>query len=163
MLENKLQRIVVWIALLFLLAFQTTAAWAQKSNSSRVEFFQGSVINSGRVVGLGGAFVSVAEGEDGFIRLYPEDNWGGFVDIDFKDLLAGLDLGINYANRITPLSAEDLGLEQISRVGVKFYESGAVDNLTFVPIPEPTTAILVGGGLVAFGLAQRARRTLNTH
>ena len=107
--------------------------------------------------------IDVADGEDGFIRFYPEDNWGGFVDINFEDLLAGLDLGINYANRITPLAAQDLGLEQISRVSVKFYESGAVDNLTFVPIPEPTTAILVGGGLVAFGLAQRARRTPNTH
>tara|TARA_B100000029_G_scaffold24314_1_gene24049 strand:- start:279 stop:491 length:213 start_codon:yes stop_codon:yes gene_type:complete len=44
-LENKRQQIVVWSALLFLLACQTTAAWAQNSNSSRVEFFQGSVIN----------------------------------------------------------------------------------------------------------------------
>ena len=67
MLENKRQQIVVWTALLFLLACQTTAAWAQNSNSSRVEFFQGSVINSGRVVGLGGAFVSVAEGGDGYL------------------------------------------------------------------------------------------------
>ena len=107
--------------------------------------------------------IDVAEGEDGFLRFYPEDNWGGFVDLDFKDLLSGFDLGINYANRIAPIAAEDLGLEQISRVDVKFYESGAVDNLTFVPIPEPATALMVGGGLVAFGLAQRARRTPNTH
>jgi len=41
------------------------AAFAQEF--SRVDFFQGSLVNSGRVVGLGGAFVSVAEGGDGYL------------------------------------------------------------------------------------------------
>ncbi|MDG2050376.1 MAG: PEP-CTERM sorting domain-containing protein [Myxococcota bacterium] len=107
--------------------------------------------------------IDVADGEDGFIRFYPEDNWGGFVTIEFKDLLAGLDLGINYANRIAPLTAAEIGLEQISRVGVKFYESGAVDNLTFVPIPEPTTALMVGGGLLGLAFAQRSPRRKSSH
>ncbi len=41
-------------------------AWAQSrvEEPSRVEFFQGPLISSNRVVGMGGAFMSVAEGAD---------------------------------------------------------------------------------------------------
>jgi hypothetical protein len=58
---------VFWTALLFLVMAHNTPVWAQDDNFSRVDFFQGSLINSGRVIGLGGAFVSVAEGGDGYL------------------------------------------------------------------------------------------------
>ena len=99
--------------------------------------------------------IDIREGDNGYIRFYPEDNWGNFVTINFDELLAGLSLGANFANRIEPITAESLGLSQFSRVGLKFYESAAVDNLTYVPVPEPATAFLLGGGLVLLTLSRK--------
>ena len=52
---------------LVLLGFIGSSGAAFAQEFSRVDFFQGSLVNSGRVVGLGGAFVSVAEGGDGYL------------------------------------------------------------------------------------------------
>jgi hypothetical protein len=40
---------------------------AQAQETLNIDFFQGPLVSSGRVVGLGGAFVSVAEGADGHL------------------------------------------------------------------------------------------------
>ena len=99
--------------------------------------------------------IDIREGDNGYIRFYPEDNWGNFVTINFDELLAGLSLGANFANRIEPITAKSLGLSQFSWVTLKFYESAAVDNLTYVPVPEPATAFLLGGGLILLTLSRK--------
>lgn len=53
----------------FLLCFGTFAAQAQVEvrRRVRVDFYQGPVVSSSRVMGLGGAYVSIAEGADGHL------------------------------------------------------------------------------------------------
>ena len=66
--------------------------------------------------------------------------------MDFFDITSPLydptlALGNNTANRFSPITAEFLGLSQMDRVDFHLGGSGAVDNLTITPIPEPTTAL----------------------
>jgi hypothetical protein len=67
-----------------------------------------------------------------------------------------IEFGNNSANRISPLSAKALGLEEIDGVTVHLGGSGGVDNLTGTIVPEPSTAILSLLGLM--GLASVGRR-----
>jgi hypothetical protein len=67
-----------------------------------------------------------------------------------------IEFGDNSANRIAPVSAKLLGLEQIDGVTVNLGGSGGVDNLTGTIVPEPSTAILSLLGLI--GLASVGRR-----
>lgn len=61
----------------------------------------------------------------------------------------GLVFANNFANRIPEITAAELGLSQFDRIVINMGGSGAVDTFTFLPIPEPTTAILFGLGLAA--------------
>jgi len=95
--------------------------------------------------------------ENGWIAF--EDLKGGRVQIDFSTFLAGYQIGDNTANRITPFTAEALGLGPIDHIVLKLGGSGAVDNVDFTPIvavPEPATALFVGIGLAL--LSARRRR-----
>jgi len=82
------------------------------------------------------------------------------VSIGFVDLLMGLELGDNTANRILPF-APSFGDELDSalafdRIVIELGGSGAVDNITFTPVPQPSTALLLSLGLI--GLAWSGRR-----
>lgn len=95
--------------------------------------------------------------ENGSITFYD-----GFstVNIAMMDFLAGFQLGDNSANRVEPfLVADLLGIDQIDRVDINMGGSGAVDNVTFEPVPEPTTATLMGLGLTALAALGRRRQS----
>ena len=73
--------------------------------------------------------------------------------------MAGLQVGDNSANRIAPFTLAGLsGLSQITRVELNLHGSGGVDNVTFEPVPEPTTALLLALGVIGLGARARARR-----
>jgi hypothetical protein len=73
--------------------------------------------------------------------------------IDFEDFVGAV-YGNNSANRISPI---DLLVEfgaAADTVELSFGGSGAVDNLVITFIPEPTTAGLLGLGLLGLGWRQ---------
>jgi hypothetical protein len=77
--------------------------------------------------------------------------------IDFAVLLAGLELGDNTANRIAPILASEIaGLQSFDRVVIELGGSGAVDNIVYTPVPEPSTAVLLAIGLLGLAVAGRA-------
>jgi hypothetical protein len=80
---------------------------------------------------------------------------GGSATIDFKALLVGLEIGNNTANRIDSLVFEELKLAPVDEVVFTMGGSAALDNVTF-KVPEPSTAALIGLGLL--GLAYAGRR-----
>jgi len=82
---------------------------------------------------------------------------GGSATIAFADFLAGFEVGDNTANRIDAFTASSVGLadEIFTEVTIAFGGSGAIDNVTFVPTPEPSTVLFLGVGLA--GLAARRR------
>jgi hypothetical protein len=69
-------------------------------------------------------------------------------------------LGNNTANRIDPFVAQALGLEGFDQVVIHLGGSGAVDNVRYtIPVPEPSTAFLIGLGLSLSAIARRSRRS----
>jgi len=86
------------------------------------------------------------------------DVQGLSVTIEDKTLLAGYQIGDNTANRIAPFTALALGLDSIKTVTFQMGGAGALDNITFVPIPEPATALFLGLGLALLGASRRNAR-----
>lgn len=68
-----------------------------------------------------------------------------------------IELGDNSANRFAAITAASVGLEQFDRVVIHLGGSGGIDNIQATLVPEPSTALLVGGGLLV--LASRRRRS----
>ena len=66
-----------------------------------------------------------------------------------------LELGNNTANRFSPITADSLGLDEIDRIEFQLGGSGALDNLVGTPVPEPSTALLIGLGLGALATQRR--------
>jgi len=91
--------------------------------------------------------------ENGTLTLWDEQ--GESWSTDFMTLLAGFDIGDHTANRIQPLIADNLGLGPIVRAQFVMGGSGGIDNVELVP--EPTTALLLGLGLIGLGRAGRRR------
>lgn len=83
------------------------------------------------------------------------DTQGGSATLDFATILSGLQIGNNTANRIDPIFAEKLGLASISEVELALGGSGAIDNVTYMAIPEPATALFVGLGLAVLSMRRR--------
>lgn len=100
--------------------------------------------------------------EDGRVTFYDFDA-ATMVTVGFMSLLQEPDLGDNSANRILPVVVGQLeGIGQIDKVMITLGGSGAIDNLTFTPVPEPSSLVLAGLGLAGLGIAGRARRRRST-
>lgn len=75
--------------------------------------------------------------------------------------------GDNSANRIAPITAADFGLDELlfNMVEVELAGSGAVGNVNFTPyrppsaVPEPTTMLLVGAGLLGLVVLKRRSKS----
>ncbi|MEM1211190.1 MAG: hypothetical protein AAGI68_02725 [Planctomycetota bacterium] len=100
--------------------------------------------------------------DSGFFATFIEDDnqvrvgFGAFVDPDSDFYQPGVAFGDNSANRIAPITAEELGLNGFDEVVINLGGSSAVDNIRFTAVPSPTAA---GAGLVALiGLTARRRR-----
>ena len=94
--------------------------------------------------------------ENGSVTLH---DGASSATIGFASLLSAPQMGDNTANRIAPLLAAQIdGIEDIDKVVIELGGSGAIDNLTFSHVPEPSTLLLSALGLAGLGAARRARR-----
>lgn len=102
---------------------------------------------------------SVEYGDDSgyFATFYSDATEIGHIG--FGDLLADLTIvyGDNSANRISPITADYLGIDSFNRVEINFGGSAAIDNIQFAAVPEPSTIILFGFGLLGTVAACRSR------
>jgi hypothetical protein len=94
--------------------------------------------------------------ENGSITFYGAE--GGSFGIDFATLLADYEIGNNTANQIKALDLVELQLGAVDRVVFEMGGSGAIDNVNFEVVPEPTTALLMGLGLAGLAYSGRSRR-----
>ena len=97
--------------------------------------------------------------EEGSVSLLLTDGEGGeqWVEIPFATFLDEDDLGNNTANRVEPFVASQLVEGNgdgfgIATLRINLGGSAAVDNVTFEPVPEPGTALLMGLGLAALAI-----------
>jgi hypothetical protein len=97
--------------------------------------------------------------EEGSVSLLLTDGEGDeqWVEIPFATFLDEDDLGNNTANRIEPFVASQLVEGNgdgfgIATLRINLGGSAAVDNVTFEPVPEPGTALLMGLGLAALAI-----------
>ena len=61
---------------------------------------------------------------------------------------SSISYGNNTANRINPISFDQLDLNQFDMVEINFGASAALDNIRFIPIHEPATMLLLGSALI---------------
>lgn len=87
--------------------------------------------------------------ENGYVKFYNEGRRVGKVRFsDFVNPSSFFDSTVSYgnnsANRIAPITAEDLGVEGFDKVVIKMGGSGAVDNVNYVPEPGTLVLFLMG-------------------
>lgn len=70
----------------------------------------------------------------------------GFGTLALMD--GSITYGNNTANRINPISFDNLGINHFDRVEINFGGSAAIDNIRSTPVAEPATMLLLGAGLV---------------
>ena len=83
--------------------------------------------------------------------------FGAFIDPASPFYDPSVRFGDNSANRITPITARQVGLPFFDRVVLNFGGSGGTDNILFTPIPEPSALVLMGLGVPALALLRRRR------
>jgi hypothetical protein len=96
--------------------------------------------------------------EDGYVTFHSGTEE---MTISFMELLMGFELGDNTANRILPITPifgdrPDV-LRALDRIVIELGGSGAVDNISFTPVPEPSTAWLLTLGLIGLAVSGRRR------
>jgi hypothetical protein len=96
---------------------------------------------------------------DNQTRQMAQVNLTEFFDMSSALYDASLELGNNSANRFAPITVAFLGISQIDRVEFRFGGSGGLDNLVMTPMPEPSTALLLGLGLA--GIAAKRKHLAN--
>ncbi len=107
------------------------------------------------ITSIGFALVNVDES-------FASEAWVTLRDIHYtgvtvllSTLLEGLEIGANTANQIAPLTAEALGLGPIKSVTFLMRSDVGLDNITFLPIPEPATGMFLALGLALLAGSRR--------
>jgi len=91
----------------------------------------------------------------GFFQAF--DNGTPIGTVSFADFDGSVVFGDNSVNRIDPILASDFGVASFNKVVFNFGGSGGIGELTFSPVPEPGTLLLIGSGLVGLGVGARRR------
>lgn len=81
-----------------------------------------------------------------------------FIDPSSPFFTPGVVFGDNSANRINPMTAQQMNILGFNEVVINMRASGGIDNVSFEAIPEPSSA-LIGMGMLIPLLARRRRTT----
>ena len=100
--------------------------------------------------------VESATAENGMVFFFADGDDTADARVEFMDFVTAgsgfydpsISYGDNTANRISPITAEALGIASFQRVTITMGGSGGVDNLAFTSVPEPTTVVLMAMGLL---------------
>ena len=107
--------------------------------------------------------VENATAENGMVSFFVDDDDVAEATVEFRDFVTigsgffdwTISYGDNTANRISPITAEKLGIDAFSRVIITMGGSGGVDNLAYTAVPEPGTSSLMILGLLLAGASRR--------
>ncbi len=105
--------------------------------------------------------VEMNNGGGYYMILY--DDQAPITTINFQDLITPssdyyddtIIFGDNTANRLSPITAGELGVDHFSRVQIVLGGSGAIDNILYTAVPEPGSIAMVFAGVMMILLPHR--------